>query len=444
MAGDETRLERDALGELSVPRDALWGIHTARALANFAVSGVTLASQPTLIAGLGHVKAAAARTNAELGALAPELADAIVRAAREVAAGEHDAAFPLELVQGGGGTSTNMNANEVIANRANQLLDAPVGGYSPVHPNDHVNASQSTNDVYPTAMQLAVLAASVPLLASIEHLEQTLRAKADALGGLERLGRTCLQDALPLPAAAVLRAQAHGFERLRADLEAALAPLRHVPLGATVVGTGFGAPAGYSERVVAVLAEESELDLKPSADRFDALAHLDEHLAVAGQLNRIMLLMAKIAADLRYLSSGAVGEARLPPLQAGSSAMPGKVNPVLPELVLQVSYEVRGAVTTIEAAVAGGELELNVMEPVIARRLLESMRDVGGVARLFADRCISGLEYDEKRTQQHLAGSYAELVELAATSGYAAAAEAAQSGAAGKPAGSPEPAGPTA
>ena len=435
------RLERDALGELGVPRDVLWGIHTARALANFAVSGITLASQPTLIAGLGYVKAAAARTNAELGVLAPELADAIVQSAREVVAGEHDASFPLEIVQGGGGTSTNMNANEVIANRANQLLGAPLGRYSPVHPNDHVNASQSTNDVYPTAMQLAVLAASGPLFASIEHLERLLEEKAAALGELERLGRTCLQDALPLPAASALRAQAHGFKRIRTDLEGAVDALRAVPLGATVIGTGFGAPDGYRQRVVGVLAEETQLELKPSDDLFDALAHLDGHVAVAAHLNRVMLLMGKIAGDLRYLSSGAVGEARLPALQAGSSAMPGKVNPVLPELVLQVSYELRGAATTIETAVADGELELNVMEPVIARRLLESMRDVGAVARLFADRCIAGLEYDEERTRQHLAGSYAELVELAATSGYAAALEVARDRAPESPGGPTQPAG---
>ncbi|MGI9658729.1 MAG: lyase family protein [Gaiellaceae bacterium] len=218
MVGDETRLERDALGELALPAEALWGVHTARALENFAVSGVTLATQPTLIAGLAHVKVAAARANAELGALAPDLAEAIVAAGREVAAGEHDSAFPLEIVQGGGGTSTNMNANEVIANRANQLLGGKPGAYSPVHPNDHVNRSQSTNDVYPTAMQLAVVAAAVPTLAALRHLEGTIEAKASELGELERLGRTCLQDALPLPAASAQRAQARGPARIHADL----------------------------------------------------------------------------------------------------------------------------------------------------------------------------------------------------------------------------------
>ncbi|MGI9659833.1 MAG: lyase family protein, partial [Gaiellaceae bacterium] len=222
------------------------------------------------------------------------------------------------------------------------------------------------------------------------------------------------------------RAQARGLARVRADLEGSLDSLRAVPLGATVIGTGFGSPAGYQERVVAMLSQESGLELEPSQDLFDALAHLDEHVALIAHLNRAMLLLAKAAADLRYLSSGAVGEARLPALQAGSSAMPGKVNPVMPELVLQVSYQLRGAATTIENAVAAGELELNVMEPVIARTLLESLRDVGAVARLFADRCVAGLQYNEKRTAEHLSGSYAELVELATESGYAAAAEAAR------------------
>ena len=433
MAGNDTRLERDALGELAVPARALWGIHTARALENFAVSGVTLATQPALIAALGHVKVAAARANAELGALAPDLADAIVSAGREVAAGQHDDAFPLEIVQGGGGTSTNMNANEVIANRANELLGGALGAYAPVHPNDHVNRSQSTNDVYPTAMQLAVLAAAAPTLDAVEHLERTISEKASELGELERLGRTCLQDALPLPAASAQRAQARALERVRADLERTLSSLRSVPLGATVIGTGFGSPPGYLERVVPTLAEESGLELRPSDDLFDALAHLDEHVSLIAHLNRVMLVMAKVASDLRYLSSGAVGEARLPALQAGSSTMPGKVNPVLPELVLQVSYQLRGAAATVESAVAGGELELNVMEPVIARSVLESLRDVAAVARLFADRCMAGLEYNELRTAQHLEGSYAELVELATDSGYAAAAEAARKQGPGAP-----------
>lgn len=423
MTQEETRLERDALGEFAVPLDALWGIHTARALENFAVSGVTLSSQPTLIAALGHVKVAAARANVELGALDGELGEPIVTAGREVARGDHDAAFPLEIVQGGGGTSTNMNANEVIANRANQLLGGKAGEYAPVHPNDHVNRSQSTNDVYPTAIQLAVLAAAEPTLAALVHLERTLEEKAASLGELERIGRTCLQDALPLPAAAAHRAQATALARVRADLESSLGALRHVPLGATVIGTGFGAPDGYRERVVALLAEGSGLELVSNDDLFDALAHLDEYVALVAHLNRAGLIMAKMAADLRYLSSAPVREARVPALQAGSSAMPGKVNPVMPELVLQLSYELRGAVATVEAAVAGGELELNVMEPVIARSVLESIRDLGAVARLFADRCIAGLEYDPERVAEHLAGSYEELVDLASESGYAAAAE---------------------
>jgi aspartate ammonia-lyase len=418
------RIEHDLLGAAEVPADALYGIHTARALENFALGGPRLCDRPELVVALARVKVAAARANEEAEALDACLAAAVVAAGREVVDGQWHEHFPLPIVHGGGGTSANMNANEVLANRANELLGSQRGAYAPVHPNDHVNRSQSTNDVVPTAIQLAVHAAGARAVSGLRHLEAALETKAAEQGDLARLGRTCLQDAIPLTVTETHRAQAAGVARTAAGLGAALDDLRAVPLGATVLGTGFGAPARYRERVVSLLAEEAGLPLTPSPDPFDALMHFDPYLAVAHALDRAMLVVSKLAADLRLLSSGPVGglsEVRLPPLQAGSTAMPGKVNPVLPELVLQVGYDVRGTVATVEAAVGGGELELNVMEPVIARRLLESLDDAGRVAVLFADRCVAGLAWDAEAVAAHLAGSRADAMDHAAAEGYAAA-----------------------
>jgi aspartate ammonia-lyase len=418
------RAERDAIGGLEIPSDALYGIHSARAVANFALGGPTLGDRPVLLAALARVKIAAARANAALGVLAAPLADAIVAAAREVAEGRWADAFPVPLLQGGGGTSLNMNVNEVLANRANEILGGARGSYRPVHPNDHVNRSQSTNDVVPTALSLAALHTGGSTVAGLDHLRATLERKAAEWGGVERLGRTCLQDALPLTVGATHRAQAHALARTTAGLRASLDALREVPLGATAVGTGFGAPEGYRARAVALLADESGELLRPCEDPFDALAHLDPYLAVAHALERAVLAAAKLAADLRLLSSGPVGgigEVELPAVQAGSSAMPGKVNPVVPELVLQVSYDVRGTVATVEAAVAAGELELNVMEPVLAYRLLDALDSAGACARLFADRCVAGLRWRADVVADHLRGSLAGRVERAATEGYDAA-----------------------
>lgn len=423
------RIELDLLGEAEVPAEALYGIHTVRALRNFALAGPTLSQRPRLVVALARVKVAAARANARLGVLDPRLADAIVEAGREVAGGRWHEHFPLPVLQGGGGTSTNMNANEVLANRANELLGSARGLYEPVHPNDHVNRSQSTNDVYPTALAIAVVEEGAETVAALEHLGAVLETKASEAGDLERLGRTCLQDAVPLTVGDTHRAQARALARTAGDLRNALDALQAVPLGATVVGTGLGAPAGYRELAVSLLAEETGLPLEPARDPFDALAHLDPHLRVAQALDRATLVLAKLAADLRLLASGPVGgigEVELPAVQAGSSVMPGKVNPVIPELVLQVAFDVRGTVTAVEAAVAAGELELNAMEPLIARRLLDSLDDVTRAARLFVDRCVAGLRWREEAVRSHLAGSLAGAVAQAAADGYASALAAAR------------------
>jgi len=412
------RLERDALGDVPVPEDALFGAHTARAITNFSVSGEAARARPDLIAAFGHVKAAAAAANAACGVLDPELAAVIRDAAREVARGAYNDQFPIDLVHGGGGTAVHMNVNEVIANLANERLGGRRGQYEPVHPNDHVNRSQSTNDVFPTALSLATVVTGRRAMGQIDGLAEVLMAKAAEANGLERIGRTCLQDAVPLTVTQTHAAQAHAITRTTTALGRSLDALLTVPLGATAIGTGIGSPTGYRDLALTFLGDETGLQIGGSDDLFDALANLDGYVDVAAQLVRVSLVLAKTAADLRFLASGPVGEVRLPAVQVGSSIMPGKANPVIPELVMQVSYETRGMATVVEAAVAAGELELNAMEPVIARHLLASLHDVGRVAQIFADRCIAGLEWNEATLQAHLAGSLAGVVESAAELGY--------------------------
>jgi aspartate ammonia-lyase len=412
------RLERDALGDVTVPAEALFGAHTARALDNFGVSGEAVRQRPDLVAAFGRVKAAAAAANAACGVLDDGIAAAIRDAAREVARGDHDDQFPIDLVHGGGGTAVHMNANEVIANLANERLGGRRGHYHPVHPNDHVNRSQSTNDVFPTALALATVVVGRRAISGLEGLAATFRAKASDADSVERLGRTCLQDAVPLTVAQTHAAQAHAIMRTAAALGRSLDVLLAVPLGATAIGTGIGSPPRYRDLALRFLAEEAGLPVRGSDDLFDALANLDGYVDVAAQVVRVSLVMAKAAADLRFLASGPVGEVRLPAVQVGSSIMPGKSNPVIPELVMQVSYEARGMATVVEAAVAAGELELNAMEPVIARHLLGSLHDVGRVAEIFAQRCIAGLQWNEPTLRAHLAGSRAGIVESAAELGY--------------------------
>jgi aspartate ammonia-lyase len=417
-AGPETREEADSLGTVSVPAHALYGAHTVRAIANFGVSGVTMADRRELVAALGYVKAAAARANLAAGELTPEVASAIVMAAREVATGIHLEEFPIDVVHGGGGTAVNMNVNEVIANRANELLGGARGTYDRVHPNDHVNRSQSTNDVYPTALALATHVLGGELLERIEVLERALLAKADEVGETLHLGRTCLQDAVPLRIADTHLSQARALGRTSDALASALSELLAVPLGATAVGTGIGASDVYRGAVIDLLAEETGLPVRASPDPFDALAHNDVYVNVAAQLFRVSGVAARIASDVRLLASAAIGEIRLPAVQVGSSIMPGKVNPVLCELVMQSHMQVQGVLTAVAAAVNAGELELNVMEPVIARLLLGSLGELGRTLEVFAERCVTGLEWDLDAVARHMRGSRAAAVERAAAHGY--------------------------
>ncbi|SEF18893.1 lyase family protein [Jiangella alba] len=391
---------------------------TLLALDNFPPGPRRVSDVPAFVSAYGAVKAACARANVELGVLDPGLGEAVLAGARSVAALEHLTQFRIPLVQGGGGTSTNMNVNEVIA------AVAAADGALAVHPNDHVNASQSTNDTYPTAMALAVIELAAPASAALAGLREALLRQAGAGESVRRLGRTCLRDAVTLTVAETHRAQAAMVERARLALEASVARLRSVPLGGTVLGTGAGAPPRFAATALRFLAEETGQELHAPDDLFAAMAHLDGYGAVAESVAQAAVTMARVAADLRLLSAGPVGgpaEVVLPPLQRGSSIMPGKVNPVIPELVMQLSYRVRGSAHTVQLAVAAGELELNVMGPVVLDALVTSLADIRDAADYFAAKCIDGLRWDRRAIDHAATGALDELVDLANARGYAAA-----------------------
>jgi aspartate ammonia-lyase len=420
------RIEQDSLGPVEVPDDALYGAHTARAIENFAVSADRVSNYPDLLVALAAVKVAAARANADLGVVPQDIAAAIVTAGREVMNGRWHDQFPMDLVQGGGGTATNMSMNEVLANRANVLLGGMLGTYRPTHPNDHVNRSQSTNDVYPTAAALASVMLGTRTARQLTQLEEHCVEQARRAGTAVRLGRTCLQDAVPVPVAATHSALASAVRRSREHLCAVLQNLLNVPLGATAVGTGVGTPPNYQAYAVEYLTLETALEIEMADDPFDALRHLDGFVAVAQTAARAAIVLRQSAADLRLLSSGPVGglaEVSLPAVQVGSSIMPGKVNPVIPELVMQVSFEIQAASHAVELAAAAGELELNVMEPVAVKGVLSSLRDLGKIAEVYGERCIAGLTWNPAAIERHLAGSLAETVRLAEAKGYMYAVE---------------------
>ena len=403
----------------SHPEDHRHGPQTTLALRNFPARGRRLGDVPEMVRAYAYVKAAAATANVELGVLPAGIGDAIVRSAVSVARGDHGDAFPTALLQGGGGTSTNMNVNEVLARLATDRLSGTSG--QRVHPNDHVNRSQSTNDTYPTAMAIAVGALSRPAVDALGTLEAQLLAQAERHQSVQRLGRTCLQDAVPLTVGATHRAQAGAVARGRLEITRAVAALSSVPLGATAVGTSIGAPAGYADLAVRHLNALAGTSLSVAPDYFDALAFLDPYSSVAAAIARTAITLDRIARDLRLLSSGpigGIGEVTLPALQAGSSIMPGKVNPVIPELVMQLGHRIRGRALSVDLAVAAGELELNVMEPVILDSLVEMVQDLEDAATALGGLCISGLTWNIDRIRGNLAGSLADHVISATQHGY--------------------------
>lgn len=422
MTEENYRTEHDSMGEVRVPAHAKWRAQTQRAVENFPISGQRL--ERAHIEALARVKAAAARVNAELGVVEKDMAAAIAEAAAEVAEGRWDEHFPVDVFQTGSGTSSNMNTNEVLATLATERLGRPV------HPNDHVNASQSSNDVFPSSIHVAATAAvTADLIPALEHLAEALERKEAEFAEVVKAGRTHLMDATPVTLgqefggyAAQMR---YGVERLRASLPR----LAELPLGGTAVGTGINTPPGFPAAVIAELARATGLPLTEARNHFEAQGARDGLVETSGQLRTIAVGLTKIANDLRWMASGprtGLAEIALPDLQPGSSIMPGKVNPVIPEAVLMVAAQVTGNDTAVATAGAAGNFELNVMLPVIAKNLLESIRLLTSASRLLADRTIDGITANAERAREYAESSPSVVTPLNRYLGYEEAAKVAK------------------
>jgi aspartate ammonia-lyase len=426
FGGTRTRREHDLLGDRDVPDDALYGVQTLRALENFAITGVSLREFPALIEALAAVKEAAAMANAELGLLSPEVCDLIVRAAGEVRSGRHHEHFMVDMIQGGAGTSTNMNANEVIANRALELSGRSRGDYQFVHPNNHVNLSQSTNDVYPTAVKIALHTAISILRDAMRDLANAFLAKGKEFAPFIKMGRTQLQDAVPMTLGQEFTAFGHTILEDVDRLSEAQALIREINMGATAIGTGINAPRGYAEAVRAHLSEITGLSLITAFDLVEATADTGAFVQLSGVLKRCAVKLSKICNDLRLLSSGpraGFGEINLPPMQPGSSIMPGKVNPVIPEVVNQVCFDVIGGDMTVTMAAEAGQLQLNVFEPIIAFRLLYGLSAMTNACIVLRERCITGITANPDRMRQFVEQSIGIVTALVPVIGYEASTE---------------------
>jgi fumarate hydratase class II len=424
----QVRIETDSFGPIEVPAERYWGAQTQRSLLNFRIGGERM--PVPLVRALGVVKLAAARVNVRLGALEPRLGEAIAKAAEEVVEGKLDAEFPLVVWQTGSGTQTNMNANEVIAGRANELLGAGRGGKSPVHPNDHVNRGQSSNDTFPTAMHVAA-AQEVHhlLLPALNHLHGALAGKAKAFADIVKIGRTHLQDATPLTLGQEFSGYAHqvamGIDRVRAALPRVL----ELAQGGTAVGTGLNAKKGFAEAVAAEIARITGLPFVTAPNKFEALAAHDALVELSGALNTVAVSLMKIANDIRLLGSGprsGLGELRLPENEPGSSIMPGKVNPTQCEALTMVCCQVMGNHVAVTIGGANGHLELNVFKPVIAHNVLQSIRLLADAARSFTDNCVAGIEANRERIRELVERSLMLVTALAPKIGYDAAAKVAK------------------
>jgi fumarate hydratase class II len=419
----EFRIEHDTMGEVKVPRDALWRAQTQRAVENFPISGRPLA--PALVHALAQIKASAAVVNASLGVLDADRSAAIVAAADRVAAGEFDAEFPIDVFQTGSGTSTNMNVNEVLATLATRALGADV------HPNDHVNASQSSNDTFPSAIHVAATAGVVQeLLPALEHLADSLSGKGSEFAEVVKSGRTHLMDATPVTLGQEFDGYAQQIRRGAARVRATLPRVAELPLGGTAVGTGINTPPGFAAAVITELNRRTGLELTEAEDHFEAQGARDGLVELSGQLKTVAVSLTKICNDLRWMGSGpraGLGEIALPDLQPGSSIMPGKVNPVICEATLMVAAQVIGNDTTITVAGAGGNFELNVMLPVIARNLLESISLLANSSRLLADRCVDGIRANVEHARALAESSPSIVTPLNRYIGYENAAAVAKS-----------------
>jgi len=421
FTGARTRTEHDLLGDREVPEDAMYGVQTLRALENFPITGTPLREFPVLIEALAAVKEAAALANAELGLLDANVAGQIVRAAQELREGRHHEHFVVDMIQGGAGTSTNMNANEVIANRALELMDKQRGDYAVVHPNNHVNLSQSTNDVYPTAVKIALHRAIESLRAAMSDLAQAFLAKGQEFGGFIKMGRTQLQDAVPMTSGQEFTAFGHTMLEDVDRLGEAQALIREINMGATAIGTGINAPPGYAATVCRELSRITGLALITAPDLVEATADTGAFVQLSGVLKRCAVKISKICNDLRLLSSGpraGLGEINLPAMQPGSSIMPGKVNPVIPEVVNQVCFDVIGGDVTVTMAAEAGQLQLNVFEPVIAYRLLRSIDTLRNGCIVLRERCVVGITANPSRMRHFVEHSIGIVTALVPVIGY--------------------------
>jgi fumarate hydratase, class II len=425
MKSGETRIEKDSMGEMAVPKDALYGASTQRAVLNFPVSGYRF-SRP-FIRALGLIKWGAAQANHDLGLLDAHRSALIVQAAEEVIEGKLDQHFPLDIFQTGSGTSTNTNANEVIANRCAQLAGKPIGSREPVHPNDHVNMGQSSNDVIPSAIHVSAAEQLQDcLLPALDKLRSALSDKAKQFHHIIKIGRTHLMDATPVRLGQEFAGYAQQVEHGKARAEKAIEVLRELPLGGTAVGTGLNRHLDFPAKVMRHLHQRTGIEFFEARNHFEAQSSKDAVVEASGQVKTIATSLFKIANDIRWLASGprcGIGEIRLPPTQPGSSIMPGKVNPVLCESMMMVCAQVFGNDTVVTWSGANGNFELNVMMPVMAHNILESIRLLGNAADAFTEKCVVGIEANEERCRELVELSMAMVTSLAPKIGYDRAAE---------------------
>lgn len=415
------RIEKDFLGELEVPGEVYYGVQTMRALENFKITDIPIAIEPRFVAALGYVKKAAALANLELGSLPNEIGPAIIKACDAVIAGELDQQFVVDVIQGGAGTSTNMNANEVIANRALEELGQPKGAYEIVHPNNHVNCSQSTNDAYPTALRVALLLIIPDLADGLQELSAAFRQKADEFKSIGKIGRTQLQDAVPMTLGQEFAAFANTIVEDVERLVSVKTLFYEVNLGATAIGTGLNTPPGYAAKAVTNLAQLTGLPFVSSVDLIEATWDAGAYVQLSGVLRRIAVKLSKICNDLRLLSSGprtGFNEINLPPMQPGSSIMPGKVNPVIPEVVNQIAFQAMGMDVAIAMAAEAGQLQLNAMEPLIAYNLFSMLESLKRGCRALALRCVQGITANPEVCARHLNNSLSVAAVLNTLLGY--------------------------
>lgn len=420
------RKEHDLLGELEIPADAYYGIQTFRSIENFKITGVKVSCFPDFVKGLAVTKQAAAESNHDLGYLDGKVHSALIKACKEVAAGKFDNEFPVDMIQGGAGTSTNMNANEVIANRANEILGKPKGSYSPCHPNNHVNFAQSTNDAYPTAAKMGICFSNAKLTAEVERLAGSFRKKAKEFSSFIKMGRTQLQDAVPMTLGQEFEGYAASLENEIKFLKDAEENLYTVNMGATAIGTGINSDPAYPAKVAKHLAAITGFKIKTAKNLIAATNDTSDFVTYSSQLKRLSAKISKICNDLRLLSSGprtGLYEIKLPPMQPGSSIMPGKVNPVIPEVVNQVCFRVIGNDTAVIMAAEAAQLELNVFEPVIIYSIFEGINLLISAMATLRERCVEGIEANQERCKDMVYNSIGLVTALNPVLGYEASGD---------------------